>query len=68
MLVLSRSAGESITVDGPAEVYLLRVKGNRVAFGVRAPGSTNVVRTELVDKIVDLAGDVTAQITKGGAS
>lgn len=48
MLVLSRKSNESITVDGPAEIIVLRVDSGRVKLGFRAPGTTKVLRTEVV--------------------
>lgn len=48
MLILTRGPAESVTIDGPAEVFLVRTKGNRAQLGIRAAKSTNIVRTELI--------------------
>jgi carbon storage regulator CsrA len=47
MLLLTRKPGESICVDGKAELVILRVKGQYVSVGVRADLSTRILRGEL---------------------
>ena len=50
MLVLSRKPNESLifhTLDGPVEVIINDVKGQRVSIGIEAPNSVRVVRREL---------------------
>jgi carbon storage regulator len=47
MLVLSRSAGESVQI-GDAVVMVLRDDAGRVRLGIDAPLHVNIVRTELL--------------------
>lgn len=48
MLVLTRKLNEKIVIDGHTEIQVLQVLGNRVKLGIRAPGSVNIVRAELL--------------------
>lgn len=47
-LVLSRNESEAIKVDGPAEIRIHRIRGNRVRLVIDAEASTKVIRTELL--------------------
>jgi carbon storage regulator CsrA len=47
MLTVTRKVGEGVTLDGPGEVRLLKVKGNRVLWGIVAPSSTGIARSEI---------------------
>ena len=47
MLVLSRKKNESIVMDGKIEIEVLRIKGNTVRLGIKAPRSIKVLRGEL---------------------
>lgn len=47
MLVLSRKTDESLRIGENIEVVVLRVNGNRVTLGVRAPADVRVMRTEV---------------------
>lgn len=46
MLVLTRKAGESVTIDGGVVVRLISVRGNRVRLGISAPPHIGIRRTE----------------------
>lgn len=48
MLVLSRRPDDSIIVDGPCVVTILRIEGNKVRVGISAPGS-KIMRHEIYD-------------------
>jgi carbon storage regulator len=48
MLVLSRKANESITLDCGVEITVVSVNGNRVKLGIKAPDSVHILRTELL--------------------
>ncbi len=48
MLILSRKANESITLDCGVEITVLSVNGNRVNLGIEAPDSIHILRTELL--------------------
>lgn len=50
MLVLSRKEGEAIVVDGPAEIVLTEVRGNRVRVGIEAAANVKVLRRELLEE------------------
>ncbi len=47
MLVLSRKLDETILIDGNIEIQVLRVKGNTVRLGIKAPQDIRIVRGEL---------------------
>jgi carbon storage regulator len=49
MLVLSRKAGETISIGVGTEVTVLAVEGRRVRLGIHAPASVCVLRTELIE-------------------
>lgn len=49
MLVLSRKAGESISIDHEIKVTVLSVRGSRVRIGLEAPDDVDIVRSELVE-------------------
>lgn len=55
MLVLDRREGEAITVDGPACITILRLKGGRVKIGVEADRTVKVMRAELEPTTEDVA-------------
>ena len=48
MLVLTRKAGETITIDGDIVVQVVQVRGKQVRIGVSAPKSKKVQRGELI--------------------
>ena len=54
MLVLSRYAGQTIQIDGGIEIEVLKISGNQVRLGIRAPRETLVLRGEL-EKLETLA-------------
>ena len=47
MLVLSRKKDESIILDGQIEIQVLKIKGNTVRLGIKAPAHIKVLRGEL---------------------
>lgn len=49
-LVLTRRAGQSIRVDGPAELHILELKEGRVRVSIHAPASTLILRSELAER------------------
>jgi len=50
MLILRRRVGEAIELDGPGRVTLIKVDGrNRAVWGIEAPQSTRILRSELQD-------------------
>jgi len=50
MLVLERSLSEKIRIGNNIEIMVTKIKGDRVWFGITAPKSLNVVRTELDER------------------
>ena len=52
MLILSRYTGQTIEIDGGIEVEVLKISGNQVRLGIRAPKETLVLRGELEKKCV----------------
>ena len=47
MLVLTRKAGESVSIGPNISVVVLKVHGNRVKLGFTCPPSTTILRDEL---------------------
>jgi len=48
MLVLSRKIDESILIGEDVEVTILRIVGNKVRLGIKAPHDVSILRTELL--------------------
>lgn len=46
MLVLSRKKDERILINNEIEITVLRVKGNRVSLGIKAPRNVTILRGE----------------------
>lgn len=52
MLVVSRKRGQGIILgDGEIEITVLRVEGEQVRLGIKAPREIQVVRRELLDDV-----------------
>ena len=51
MLVLSRVVGELISIGDTISIRVVAVDGNSVRFGVEAPRSVNVHRSEIYERI-----------------
>ncbi|BCX66843.1 MULTISPECIES: carbon storage regulator CsrA [Pseudomonas] len=51
MLVLSRVVGELISIGDTISIRVVAVNGNTVRFGVEAPRSVNVHRSEIHERI-----------------
>lgn len=47
MLVLSRKAGEKITIGDHIIVEVIRISGNRITLGIVAPTNVKILRSEL---------------------
>jgi len=50
MLVLTRKAGQAITLGDDIRVTVLSMEGDRVSIGIDAPRSVRVFRSELLDE------------------
>jgi len=50
LLILSRYKGQTIEIDGGIEIEVLKISGNQVRLGIRAPRETLVLRGELEKK------------------
>ncbi len=51
MLVLSRRKGESIVIDGNIELTVVRVDGDAVRIGFKAPSNVQILRSEVYEDI-----------------
>jgi carbon storage regulator CsrA len=47
MLVLSRKKHESIVIGEEIEIEVLKIEGNRIRLGIRAPAHVHIRRSEL---------------------
>ncbi len=67
MLVLSRKKDESIVLDGQIEITVLKIKGNTVRLGIKAPANIKVLRGELspFDVEVEMKKDAQKDEEKG---
>lgn len=50
MLILDRKREQTIKVDGPCEIKIVRVCGHRVKVGIVADRSVKVLRGEVVER------------------
>ena len=53
MLVLSRKAGEGITLDQDVTIDILSIDGDRVRIGIQAPKDMRIFRKELLVGTID---------------
>ena len=51
MLVLSRKEGESIVIQGPIIITVLKIQAHRVRIGIDAPEHMDVYRGEIFEAI-----------------
>jgi len=51
MLILSRTIGESIVIDGRITVKVVRLEGDNVKLGIEAPADVPVHRQEVYEEI-----------------
>jgi len=56
-LVFSRRPGQRFVVDGNIEITVVRVNGNKVRLGVRAPLGVQIVRSELLDEVPEATAE-----------
>ena len=49
MLSLSRRRGESITIDGPCTLTIVRIDKGKVRLGFTADKATKIMRTEIIN-------------------
>jgi len=56
MLVLSRKLGEKVRIGSDISLVVVEVKGNRVRFGIDAPGHVRILREELCDLLAEPVG------------
>lgn len=47
MLVLSRKQNQTVVIDNQIEIEVLKIKGNTVRLGIKAPSHIKVLRGEL---------------------
>ena len=64
-LVFSRRPGQKFVVDRDIEITVVRVNGNKVRLGVRAPLGVQIVRSELLDEVPDEVPEATAEPIAG---
>jgi carbon storage regulator len=55
MLVLTRSVGEKIVIDGNIQVTVVAVNGNKVRVGIEAPAYVRVDRQEVHQRRAEFA-------------
>lgn len=66
MLCLNRRTGETVMIGSEVTVTILGVKGNQVRFGINAPRSVPVHRSEIYERIKrELQGDVNGNVADG---
>jgi carbon storage regulator len=51
MLIISRKAEQSITLNGNITVKVLGIDGDRVKLGIVAPSEVRVLRSELLEEV-----------------
>jgi carbon storage regulator CsrA len=50
MLILTRKAGESITIEGSIRVTIQAIRGHQVRLGIAAPAEIQIFRQELLER------------------
>jgi carbon storage regulator len=53
MLVLTRKAGEGITLDQNVTIDILAIEGDRVRIGICAPNDVRIFRRELLEETIN---------------
>ena len=51
MLILTRRVGETLVIGGNITVTILKARGKQIRVGVSAPGTVEVHRGEVFDRI-----------------
>ncbi len=51
MLVLTRRPGQALAIGDSVEVTVVRIEGDRVVLGIKAPSNVSIVRSELIDAV-----------------
>ncbi len=51
MLVLTRTLGEEIVIDGNIRIRVCEVKGGRVKIAVEAPADVAIRRSEIMERV-----------------
>ncbi len=54
MLVLSRKAGEVLSIGTDITIEVVAVEGDRVRLGISAPRDTRIFRKELLEQTVNI--------------
>lgn len=49
MLVLDRKSGQSVIVNGPAKIVVIRTSSGRIKLGIEADKSVKILRSELLE-------------------
>jgi len=63
MLVITRKKGQKVTIGNEIEIQVVRISGQTVRFGIKAPDHVPIYRYEIYDAIrKELATEVVAQI------
>ena len=57
MLILTRAAGQVITIGDTIRVTIVEVRGDKVRVGIDAPRDVPVMRAELVDQTPEGSGN-----------
>ncbi len=52
MLVLTRKIDESIIIENNIEIKVLKIQGNQVHIGVKAPKTVSVYRSEIYAQVM----------------
>ena len=66
MLILTRSAGQSIRIGDDVVVYVLEQSGPQVKLGIEAPKSVSVDRSEIYDRKHGLIDEPASGSEQGG--
>lgn len=68
MLVITRKTREQLIIGGDIEVTVLKIQGNRVKLGIRAPAAVLIRRSELQTRILHPSPDAASVRTLVGHS
>lgn len=53
MLVLSRKAGEALSINGEVEIKIVEISNDKVKIGISAPDNVKILRSELLQTMAE---------------
>ena len=64
MLVLTRKAGEKISIGQGISVTVLKIRGRSVQLGIEAPDGVQILRGELIERLENAATETRSSVSE----